>query len=134
MRIQKLREEIAKVDWSSFNGPSMYDAKAVPLALYSLIDLDNSSKAEAVGNMLISALGNNHAGVYYPVVLKALDYIIAVANCGSNDISKICALAVLNDLYYFEPEVEGFSTCAADELKEAVLEKLSLQLDGLTDA
>jgi hypothetical protein len=121
---QNLKEEISNVDWSGFNGPSMYDAKVVPSALYSLMELDDSSKAEEIGNKLIYALGNNHAGVYYPAVLEALDYIIAIANSADNKACKVCALAVLNDFYYFEPDVEGYDNCTAEELKKVVLEKL----------
>ncbi|WP_196158656.1 hypothetical protein [Reinekea sp. G2M2-21] len=120
-----MKEEIASVDWSSFTGPPTYDAESVPSALYSLIELDDSSKAEEVGNGLMNALGNNHAGVYYPVLLKALDFIIAIANRTNSKACKICALAVINDFYYFEPDVEGYGACTAEELKKAVLEKLA---------
>jgi len=121
---QKLKIEISNVDWAGFNGPSMYDANAVPSALHSLLELDDSNKSEEVGNNLISALGNNHAGVYYPVALNAFDYIIQIANSTESKTCRMCALAVLNDFYYFEPDVEGYSECTAEELKKIIKRKL----------
>lgn len=125
MCYQNLKEEIENVNWSSFNGPSMYDAHAVSPALKSLIDLEDLSIAEEVGNQLIYALGNNHAGVYYPVVLKALDFIIAIEKNTDNNVCRTCALAVLNELYYFEPDVEGYGGCTMEDLKKYVMEKLT---------
>ncbi|QLQ30522.1 MAG: hypothetical protein HZT40_01565 [Candidatus Thiothrix singaporensis] len=87
------------MDWSDFNGSSMYDAQAVPSALCSLMDLEDSNMVEDVGNKLINVLGSDHAGVYYPVVFKALDYIVEMANNTDHEACKLCALAVLNDLY-----------------------------------
>ena len=125
MSKQKLKEEIHNVDWSYFNGPPMYESKEVPTALYLLMELEDSNQAEKVGDKLINTLGNNHEGVYYPVVLKALDYVIAIANNTDSKACRICALAVLNDLYYFEPDIEGYAGCSAEELKTVVLKKLS---------
>lgn len=130
---QNFKEKISNVDWSVFNGPFMYDAKVVPGALYSLMELDDSSKAEEVGNSLIDALGNNHEGVYYPAVLKALDYIIEIANSTDSKACRVCALAVLNDLYYFEPDVNGYNDCTAEELKKIVAEKLLPYSDELIE-
>lgn len=122
--INNLKKEIYNVDWSCFNGPPMYDANAVPPALCSLINLDDSKESEEVGNKLIDALGNNHAGVYYPAVIKALDYIIAIANSTDSKACRVCALAVLNNFYYFEPNVEGYTSCTEGQLKKIVLDKL----------
>ncbi len=38
---------------------------------------------------------------------------------------KVCALGILNDLYYFEPEVSGYDDITAEKLKSFVLEKLA---------
>ncbi len=124
MSMSNLKEEINNVDWSSFDGPSSYDATVIPSVLNALMELDNSERAEEVGNKLVYAIGNDHAGTYYPVVLKALDYIIAIGKSTQNKACKTCALAILNDLYYFEPNVEGYSDCTADELKDFVKDKL----------
>ncbi|MGD8914939.1 MAG: hypothetical protein PVJ68_19720 [Candidatus Thiodiazotropha sp.] len=119
-----MKQEIDNVDWSNFNGPTMYDAQVVSPALYSLMDLTDSNQAEEVGNKLIYALGNDHAGVYYPVVLKALDFLITIEKNTDSTACRTCALAVLNDLYYFEPDIEGYEGCTAEDLKKFVIEKL----------
>lgn len=128
-----LKEEVSKVDWSIFNGPPMYHCEKVAPALHALITLEDSSQAESVAHNLFNALGNDHAGVYYPVVLKALDYIITIANEADNKACRICALAMLNDIYYFEPDVDGYLGCTAEELKKTIMEKLSPYSDEVID-
>ncbi|MGR6872726.1 hypothetical protein ACU6U9_10550 [Pseudomonas sp. HK3] len=122
--MSNLKKEINSVDWSSFDGPSSYDAKVMPYVLNALMELDSAERAEDVGHQLIYAIGNDHAGTYYPVVLKAFDYIIAIGNDTKNKACKTCALAILNDMYYFEPDMSGYDSCTADELKIFVKNKL----------
>ena len=74
----ELKAEIARADWANYNGPPLYDPARVPLALNALIDLNDLKRANAVGDALRSAVANNHAGVYYPALIKALDFIIAI--------------------------------------------------------
>lgn len=122
--MENLKEEINRVDWSGFDGPASYDAKKIPAVLNALMELDSSELAESVANKLVYAIGNDHAGVYYPAVIKVLDYIIAIEKNTQNKACKTCALAILNDLYYFEPDVDGYHGCTADELRNFVKDKL----------
>lgn len=124
MGSQTLTDKIDNIDWIDFNGPSQYDAQKVPLALKWLINLNDRNQANAVGDNLINALGYNHAGEYFPVVLKALDCIIEIANNTDSNVCRICPLATLNNLYYFEPNVAGYEHCSDSELKAFVSKKL----------
>ncbi len=119
-----IEEKINNEDWLQFNGPEDYDAKLVPIALMELVNLKEPKNAEYVGSRLISAIANDHMGVYYPVVLKSLWYIITIASSSTNSVSKTCALGVLNDLYYFEPYTEGFNGCSEEGLKRYVKDTL----------
>lgn len=120
----KLREEINGVNWAQFDGPSSYDSKVVSLALIELMELDSPEFATNVGRRVTYAIGNDHAGVYYPAVLKALDFIIDIVKNTQSEPCRICAKAILNNLYYFEPMIEGYQGCSEDELEEFVKDRL----------
>lgn len=77
-----------------------------------------------MGYRLINAIGNNHAGVYYPAVLKALDYIIYIEKNTEHKACKVCALSVLNDIFYFSPEIGDYKGCSNMELEKFVTTKL----------
>jgi hypothetical protein len=126
-----LKEKIYKTDWSSFSGPLGYDFKKVSPALVSLMEIESSQQTQDVTNQLISALGNNHAGVYYPVVIGALDYIIEIAKTTDSSPCRMCALSFLNNLYYFEPDASEYSDCTSEFLKGYVQDKLLPYSDEL---
>lgn len=120
---------IDAVDWTRFDGPPMYDSEKVPPALHALVNLETSESTEDVGNRLVYAIGNDHAGVYYPAVLEALDIIAQIEQTTTNNARKTCAYAVLNDLYYFEPDTEGYEGYSPEKLKIFVKEKLAQYSD-----
>ena len=126
---RNLRNEIESIEWSRYDGPETYDSSTVASSLISLLELEDSSQANDVGDRLICAIGNNHAGTYYPAVLEALDIIIKIEKYTSSKACKTCALSILNDLYYFEPDVTGFNEVTAEELKAFVNEKLETYSD-----
>jgi len=133
MNSYELKKEILSIDWSTYKGPTSYNSEVVADALIALMELDDSSQAHDVGDKLIYAIGNDHAGTYYPVVLGALDIIIGIEKCTQKKASKSCALAILNDLYYFEPDVANYGDCTTSELKAYVREKLRLYSDESID-
>ena len=124
MDLSKLIEEINCIDWRQFNGPPYYQAEKIPLVLNALVDRRNSKKMENIGGQILNAIGNNHQGVYYPVVLRALDLLIEIEKGTENNEVRVCAKGILNDIYYFQPDVEGYDGCSAKELKSFVTSKL----------
>ena len=126
MNIDEFKKAVLSVDWTKFNGPELYNPRKVPEALIALAELKDSSQANRVGLEVVNAIGNNHSGTYYPVILEALDFIIMLEkNSVNNKTRKICSAAILNDLYYFEPELGSWSDCAITELKKIATAKLS---------
>ena len=113
--------EIESVDWEQFEGSPFYSASEVPVALREVVSLNHEHDAERIKNMVLNSVGNNHEGIYYPVVLKALDFLIRIQKETTSKICKICVLGVLNDLYYFQPCVGDYKECSANELKNYVL-------------
>ncbi|MEF3075415.1 hypothetical protein V2P20_10280 [Methylobacter sp. Wu1] len=129
MNIQKIKDEILSINWSVYNGPKYYDPYNVADALISLLELKDIKQAEEIGHRVISAIGNDHAGTYYPAVLSALEIIISIEKEPNNKTRKICANSILNNLYYFEPEIGSYSGCTTAQLKEFANNKLEVYSD-----
>ncbi|SMF41427.1 hypothetical protein [Pseudobacteriovorax antillogorgiicola] len=123
--MSRLVEQVEKTDWSKFSGPKCYQSDKVPEALKSLIMLTRPEHANEVGDKVINAIGNNHRGTYYPAILAALEIIVSIANDGENLARKTCAEAILNDLYYFEPEVGQFEDYDSQGLKSFAMKALA---------
>ena len=122
MDIKNIQKEINRIDWKSFSGPEHYEPDRVSDALSNLISLKKESLSDKVYNNVLFAIGNNHAGTYYPAVQKALKYIIQTAISGNTEITKNCALNILIDLYAsFYPEIGNYNLATIEELEQKVL-------------
>ena len=131
----KVKFKICNVDWAKYRGPELYDAEIVSDTLIALVELDDPQYAEEVGRKVIHSIGNDHSGTYYPAILGALDIIITLEhNSIKNSARQICARAILNDLYYFEPEVGKYDGCTSIELKEFAEKKLKYYSDEYWNA
>jgi len=89
---------------------------------------------------MLYALGNNHAGTYYPIVVPTLAFLAQiVAQCGP--FAREAALEVLVDLLAFQPEPGHELSNGADgvvkDLRELVREgvsQMSSTLRAVTDS
>jgi phosphopentomutase len=117
--------KIRITEWSNYSGSPWYKPEEVVIALERLANLKKKDQAENVGHVVLSAIGNNHAGTYYPAIETALDIIIAIAEQEENTISKQCALGVLYDLTCFEVDLEGYTKTTKEKLETWVRLKLA---------
>ncbi len=118
-------DEIEKVDWNRYSGSPWYKPEGVAPILKRLADLTKKDQAENVGYLVLSAIGNDHAGTYYPAIESALDIIIDVAEQVDNLVSRQCALGVLYDLTCFHADLEGYSKTNTEDIEKWVSEKLA---------
>jgi hypothetical protein len=118
---------VENVRWDLETQPSSNTKDDVADALRALSLASPETGQKAYSRMLY-ALGNNHAGTYYPVVLAAMPFLGAILRDGGLT-ARLRTLDVLIDLVgSFEPE-PGFEVLASsvggrrlkDILKEKVL-------------
>jgi hypothetical protein len=111
MNMNHFKKEVQSIDWRDFPD--------IPVALFALADADQESNellhkidglefdlllnARVVHNVL-SAIGNDHCGVYYSVARQSLPFIVQIALYGNHVVARNCAINILIDLYYFCPE------------------------------
>lgn len=117
-------EIIKKIDWEEYSGNPWYKPEKTSSALMKLATLTDSNEANSVGHLVLSTIGNDHAGTYYPVIQAALDIIIAIAEQTDNQIAKMCALGILDDLSSFAPDIEGYSKITPKQLESWVYSRL----------
>ncbi len=116
MNHKQLRDKIEKTDWHQYSGPDCYEADDVRPVLLSLLEFEKGKDPNHLGDKILFAVGNNHRGTYYPVLFAALEIIIAISSDDSNPPRQRCALATLNNLHYFEPEIGEYQGCTNEEL------------------
>ncbi len=102
-------ETINRVKWSELPQPKSNSPDEIPAALRAMIHVQNRMEAPNAYHRVLFALGNDHAGTYYPVALDAVPFLIEMLG-HDKDFVREAALNVLVDLLgSFEAEA-GFGT------------------------
>lgn len=97
-------ENLDTVAWSALAQPEWNVPDEVPRSLRALAASDSLQTADTAYQRVLYAIGNNHAGTYYPVVLPVLAFLGEILREGS-DWSRVATLDVLIDLLTsFAPE------------------------------
>jgi hypothetical protein len=111
---QDLSAAIDRVDWNSYAQPVWNEQGDVAKALKGLANAHGDAAAHAAYNRVLTALGNNHAGTYYPVVLPALSLLQAITEQGPTW-ARVGSLDVLIDLLgSFQPQ-PGFEVVTSPD-------------------
>lgn len=99
-----LLEAVDQVSWASYGGSEYYSPSEPPLAFRKLVSAQNESDATSAYNKMLFAIGNNHAGSYYPAARPAVPLLVQAAVVLSGW-SRSTAVEILTDLTIsFQPE------------------------------
>ena len=71
--------ELHAVPWQQFQQPSWNGGDEVPGALRHLAAAASEAESGEACHRMLYALGNDHAGTYFPVVVPAIPYLVDVA-------------------------------------------------------
>lgn len=92
-------DRINSVQWGSYAQPEWNTSTSMAEALERLHQSDT-----AAYDSVLYAVGNNHAGTYYPVLLAATPFLEHFVRDGNDEQQRI-ALCILDDLFAsFHPE------------------------------
>jgi len=124
-----IEERIRSVRWEQYAGPEFYRPGHLVEALIDLANFDQSRARHGLENKVLFAVGNNHAGTYYPAILEAADILIEIEQkCEVPELRK-CARAILNDLYYFSADVGTYTGHSAEQIESFVRGRLEPYAD-----
>lgn len=114
-------EKIYATKWSAYHGPEYYSADKVVNSLLSLVRLRYEVDKWQVYNAVLSGIGNNHAGTYYPAALKAVPLLLQLLRNSEHELVRNCTLEIITELYCsFGPETGSFTGKTATELTDFV--------------
>ena len=86
----------------------------------------NSQEGNALAEAFISAIGNNHSGVYCVTYKWAIAFLVQLyQNSDPSSMRAIAIYAILNDLYYFEPKEEQAANADNTTIKEEIKQLLA---------
>ena len=86
----------------------------------------NSQEGNALAEAFISAIGNNHSGVYCMAYKWAIAFLVQLyQNSEPSSLRAIAIYAILNDLYYFEPIEEQAANADNTTIKEEIKQLLA---------
>ena len=90
----------------------------------------NSQEGNALAEAFISAIGNNHSGVYCVAYKWAIVFLVQLyQNSEPSSMRAIAIYGILNDLYYFEPIEEQAANADNTTIKEEIKQLLALFAD-----
>lgn len=113
--------EIHSTKWDAFHGPEYYSPDKVVNSLLSLVRLRGEADKWPVYNAVLSGIGNNHAGTYYPAVLKALPLLLLLLRNCDHELVRNCTFEIITELYCsFGPETGTFKDLTGTELSDFV--------------
>ncbi|RDZ29375.1 hypothetical protein [Lysobacter silvisoli] len=116
--LQDFEHRVAAVDWNAYARPPWSDAAQLRAALSTALHADGRSGVERAYGALLNAVGNNHAGTYWPVAVPLLPWLGELMAHGSIW-SRRAALEVFVDLAgSFEPE-RGHEQAAPELARQA---------------
>ena len=86
----------------------------------------NSQEGNALAEAFISAIGNNHSGVYCVAYKWAIAFLVQLyQNSEPSSLRTIAIYGILNDLYYFEPIEEQAANADNTTIKEEIKQLLA---------
>ena len=86
----------------------------------------NSQEGNALAEAFISAIGNNHSGVYCVAYKWAIVFLVQLyQNSEPSSMRAIAIYGILNDLYYFEPIEEQAANADNTTIKEEIKQLLA---------
>ena len=126
-------EQLESVPWSTFAQPTSNEPSTVPDAFRRLAAAVTESEGREAYHRFLFAIGNNHAGTYFPVVLHTLPFLEAVLRAPGLHARHGALEALIDLIGAFVPD-PSFASIANDSgeprpLRELVMEQMQALVD-----
>jgi hypothetical protein len=99
-----MMNDLSSIDWALLPQPEWNQPDTIPKVLRELATAKDRDTAREGYHRVLYALGNNHAGSYFPVAVTVVPFLGEILECGA-DWSRETVLDILIDLWCsFVPE------------------------------
>jgi hypothetical protein len=90
--------------WREFAQPEWNQPDSIAKALVKVVEAESAASCSAAYDSLLYAVGNNHAGTYYPVLLAIMPVLESILSENAHWPQR-AVLSALDDLFAsFQPE------------------------------
>jgi hypothetical protein len=128
MNLDDLKAAIDGADWEHFPGPEYYDPQRARRSLYRLLATVDEAQSWKAYTEVLSGIGNDHRGSFYPAALAAVPLLVRIAAAGL-EWPRFGALQVLTDLLIsFGPE-QGY-----EQFEGSPVDLMRTLIDAMSDA
>ena len=119
--MDEFEKRLRSIDWPKYSGPEHYRPQELIASVLELFQLTEPDHLNKVYNRVLSAVGNNHAGTYYPAILEAMNFIDEIATNKRHEHASHVASEVLIDLREsFHAEVGSYREHTAGQIEHFV--------------
>jgi hypothetical protein len=122
-RFLPLRRKSPIMQEPAYPQPGWNTPGSVQEALEAAFNASDKESSEAAYHRLLYAIGNNHAGTYYPVVLTMFEEFEAILHSGKPWPQRTVIEALIDLLLSFTPE-PGHDVFRGRSLSEALRERI----------
>jgi len=119
--VEPMLDGLDTISWDDLPQPEWNGSGEVPKALLAIAAIVNQRDADAAYNRFLYALGNNHAGTYYPVALWAIPFLGSLLATGTS-IVRETVLDILIDLTGSFVAESGFESARGPTSSELPLD------------
>lgn len=125
----EIHDRIRATPWDRYAQPEWNTSSSVADALVNASLANDAASGSSAYNNLLYAIGNNHAGTYYPVLLPVMSFLSEILCTGSPQ-AQTTVLSLLDDLvasFHPEPGHEDIEPMFLAEARSlgSVLEELA---------
>lgn len=122
------------VAWTAYAQPWNKPPDTVPRLLDRLAALGRDGRAEDLRSPVLFALGNDHAGTYYPLAVPAVRCLAEVLQDG-NETTRWQTLDLLADLLgSFDPDPDVVPSASEQRALQAALQDAGASLRPIVEA
>lgn len=113
--------EVKSTNWKAYEGPKYFKPHKLVDALLNLVQLRREDYKWDTYNEILFAIGNNHAGTYYPAILAALPLLIKLLKTSKREAVRNCIFEIFSEWYYsFTAEVGADSQFTKKQVENFV--------------
>lgn len=130
MTNEDLKHLVSNQIWNNTDIPDYLTIEDVKVILNKIIDITPTQDSNSLGEEILRTIGNNHRGTFFPIAEEAIDILVTILEYSQdNPKRKTFILGLLNDLYYFDLDLEFKDNLNFLQKKKSIKTKLEKYSD-----
>jgi hypothetical protein len=111
-------DTIENIKWDKYATPEYYSSYLAKACLLKLVSIESINDHPEICHEVLSGIGNDHAGTYYPIIFEVIDFLIDLESSYENEFVRKATNAILSDFSYFEID---YGNLKPDDLEALIM-------------